>query len=134
MEPKHRNDYWPIDDGPSFPNFPFPGQVRLIIESAPWQFALLLHGLEISKSTVKASIDRKRFERYFTFDDMPQLFRIEGQYLIQLEADSEHLPIVSLHAELARRELSVSGITLSFNFLRNTSELDELMQHLQSTK
>lgn len=127
---EHQHEYWPRDDNPSSPWYPFSGGLRLLFDSAPWQFALLLNGLEISRLSVKASIERKRFEKYFLFEDMSHLFRLESQYFVQLEAESDQLPLVSVEAELTQRELSISGVTLTFDFTRNTKELDELIHYL----
>ena len=90
-----------------------------------------LHGLEISREWIRAGIDRKSFEKYFSFDDLHFIFRLDDRYGIQLEPDQEHLPTPTLQAELATRDIHSSGMQLQFNFISPNSDLEELLQELE---
>ena len=132
MDMTPRQSPWFSEDSQKQNALPFLGTVRMVIPCEPWKLALSLQAVEISKQWIKAEIDRKSFEKNFSFDDLPLIFRIDDKYGLQLEPDDPHLPTPMISGELTTRSIHSNGIQLLFSFLNSTPDLDELLSELSN--
>ena len=132
MDMTPRQSPWFSEDPQKQNSIPFPGIVRMVIPCEPWKLALSLHAMEISKQWIRAEIDRKSFEKKFSFDDLPLIFRLDEFYGLQLEPDNKHLPTPMISSELTSRDVHSNGIQLQFTFLNSPPELDELLLELSA--
>ncbi|SME97341.1 hypothetical protein SAMN06296036_102354 [Pseudobacteriovorax antillogorgiicola] len=132
MDTTPRHSPWYSEEPSTYKTFPFHGKVRMIVPCEPWKLVLSLYGIEINKQWIRAGIDRKAFEKHFTFDDLAFIFRLDDRYGIQLEPEHDHLPTPLISGELSRRDVEGNGLQLQFTFLEPSQDLEELLAELES--
>lgn len=110
---------------PREPRIPYAGTLRVLLDFAPWKLALSLAGLNLSTTGVLGHL-----EPGDAGSDVDQLLQVGDPYQLQLEHDSEHLPVPVLSARLVRREPTPRGLVLAFGFDAPGSELLGLIHEL----
>ena len=90
---------WHNEDNDRSIAFPLMGKVRMVIPCEPWKLSISLAGIELSKNWVRATLDRKAFEKHFSFEDLDHVFRLDAgitEGFQQLEALQQLLKKKSL--------------------------------------
>lgn len=102
----------------------------MVIPCEPWKLSISLAGIELSKNWVRATLDRKAFEKHFSFEDLDHVFRLDDKFGIQIEPEKDFLPTPTLRGALSSRDVFSGGIQLQFNFTNSNGDLEELLQEL----